>query len=178
MTVGNPENFKIKISTGREEVDKRVPCDFSNLTLNKLFAWIDSKNLSSALKSELKRSASAFPHQALPNWQKNFDKHLSKASSRLRKKKNNPTSAPLEQRPLLDKPPALEDIKSRQSFSSKSFAGPSGDFDDTFRDDLGDELEDELEGFDPGIEPTKVSEDVSATESTTDGTNGATREEE
>lgn len=85
MTVGNPENFKIKIKTGREDVDSRVPCDFTNLNLKKLLSWIDSQNISSALKAELKKSASAFPHQALPTWQKNFNRHLSKAQSRLRK---------------------------------------------------------------------------------------------
>jgi len=91
MTVGNPENFKIQIKTGREDVDKRVPCDFSNLTLKKLYAWIDAQSISRALKSELKRSASSFPHQALKSWQANFDRYLSKAQARLRKKKKNST---------------------------------------------------------------------------------------
>jgi hypothetical protein len=86
MTVGNPENFKVQIKTGRDEVDNRRPCDFNNLNLKKLFAWIDSHQISSALKSELKRSASGFPHQALPSWQNNFERHLSKAQARLRLK--------------------------------------------------------------------------------------------
>lgn len=88
MTVGNPENFKVKIiSSGREEVDKRVPCDFSNLTLDKLFRWIDSQQVSSLIKQELKKSASRFPHQALNNWKNNYIKHLSKAQAKIRNKK-------------------------------------------------------------------------------------------
>lgn len=87
MTVGNPENFKVQIKTGRDEVDSRVPCDFSNLTLKKLFSWIDTQQISSALKSELKKSASRFPHQTLTKWQNNFESNLSKAQARLRKKK-------------------------------------------------------------------------------------------
>lgn len=107
MTVGNPENFKIQIKTGRDEVDNRVPCDFSNLTLKKLHAWIDSQQLSSALKSELKRSAASFPHQALPAWQRDFDRYLSKAQSRLRKKKKLGVVAPAVPEPLegKDSPP-------------------------------------------------------------------------
>lgn len=88
MTVGNPENFKVKlISTGREEVDKRVPCDLTNLTLDKLFKWIDSQQISNLIKQELKKSASRFPQQTLNVWKKDYMKHLSKAQSRVRNQK-------------------------------------------------------------------------------------------
>lgn len=120
MTVGNPENFKIQIRTGRDEVDKRVPCDFTNLTLKKLHAWIDSQQLSSSLKSELKRSASAFPHQALPAWQRDFDKYLSRAQSRIRKRKKLGTEEPVSVEPLEE--------KENSSFNVK--APTTNDFDD------------------------------------------------
>lgn len=85
MTVGNPENFKVKLVTsGREEVDKRIPCDFSNLTLDKVFKWIDSQQLSGSIKQELKKSASRFPQQTLMSWKNDYMKHLARAQSKLR----------------------------------------------------------------------------------------------
>lgn len=133
MTVGNPENFKIQIKTGREEVDKRVPCDFNNLTLEKLYVWIDSHQLSAALKAELKRSAASFPHQALPSWQKNFDRYLSRAQSRLRKKKNSSTISavvkPLEEKNL------GKIVQNEISLpSSSEFGDPTGEFDEPAND--------------------------------------------
>lgn len=87
MTVGNPENFKVKlITSGREEVDKRIPCNLNTLTLDKLYKWIDSQQTNSLIKQELKKSASRFPQQALGAWQKNYIKHLSKAQAKLRNK--------------------------------------------------------------------------------------------
>jgi len=133
MTVGNPENFKVQIKTGRDEIDSRVPCDFTNLTLKKLFSWIDSQQVGSLLKAELKKSASRFPHQALPAWQRDFDRHLSKAQSRLRKKKNF-SKAPTQ--PLEDKGPPSEHIEMRAT----DFGGFE-DFDDLDRDEASNELE-------------------------------------
>ena len=130
MTVGNPENFKVQIKTGREEVDKRTPCDFTNLTLKKLFAWIDSKSLSSVIKSELKRSASSFPHQALPSWQSSFDRHLSRAQARIRKKKNFVPDAAVDLAVEEEEEEELEEASGEVPFSSGSFADPSNDFDD------------------------------------------------
>jgi len=89
MTVGNPEGFKIKLSVGREDIQKRIPCDFSNLTLKKLFEWIDAQAVSSVIKAELKKSASRFPHQTLGNWKNNYITHLSKAQSKVRKAPKN-----------------------------------------------------------------------------------------
>lgn len=87
MTVGNPENFKVKITTGRDEVDTRKPCDFSNLNIKKLCAWIDNQPVNSTLKSELKRSACSYPHQALSNWKKNFTKHVDRIQNKLNQQK-------------------------------------------------------------------------------------------
>lgn len=83
MTVGNPENFNVNLTTNRPEVDQRVPCDLSNLTLKKLCSWIDSQTVSSTIKSELKLSASRFPHQMLKAWKRDYSKHLSKAQKKL-----------------------------------------------------------------------------------------------
>ena len=88
MTVGNPENFRVKlISSGREDVDRRVPCDLSNLTLDKLFKWIDSHQVRAVVKEELKKSASRFPHQTLNVWKNDYLKHLSKAQAKSRNKR-------------------------------------------------------------------------------------------
>ena len=145
MTVGNPENFKIQIKTGREEVDGRVPCDFSNLTLKKLYSWIDSQSISRALKSELKRSASCFPHQALKSWQENFDKYLSKAQSRLRKQKKNSIAETTQIEEAVLKPELEEKTPTKSvdlSMSSSEFVDDQSnefeDFDDT--QSRGDEL--------------------------------------
>ena len=89
MTVGNPEGFKIKLSVGNEDIQKRIPCDFSNLTLKKLFDWIDAQAVSSVIKAELKKSASRFPHQTLGNWKNNYITHLSKAQTKVRKAPKN-----------------------------------------------------------------------------------------
>jgi hypothetical protein len=135
MTVGNPENFKVQIKTGRDEVDSRVPCDFTNLTLKKLFSWIDSQQVGSLLKAELKKSASRFPHQALPAWQRDFDRHLSKAQSRLRKKKN--FSKSVQTQPLEDKgPPKHVEMR------ATDFGGfDDQEFDDLDHDGTSNELE-------------------------------------
>lgn len=138
MTVGNPENFKIQIKTGREEVDNRVPCDFSNLTLKKLYAWIDSQSISRALKSELKRSAATFPHQALKAWQGNFDKYLSKAQARLRKKKKNSFVEKVEDADVAVKAELEEKtpLKSSElSMSASEFAEYSSNEFDSFNDE-------------------------------------------
>jgi hypothetical protein len=84
MTVGNPEGYKFKISVGNEE--SKTPCDFSNLTLHKLTKWIDQQAVSKQVKEELKKSASRFPHQALPKWRAGYLKHLSKAQAKVREK--------------------------------------------------------------------------------------------
>lgn len=127
MTVGNPENFKVKIiSSGREEVDKRVPCDFSNLTLDKLFRWIDSQQVSSLIKQELKKSASRFPHQALNNWKNNYIKHLSKAQAKVRNKK------------LQEKNSVIEEIEEKPI--EKMYLPDEKDFDQDFEQDSGEDL--------------------------------------
>jgi len=113
MTVGNPENFRVKlVSSGREEVDKRVPCDFSNLTLDKIFKWIDSQPVSELIKKELKKSASRYPHQALITWKKDYIKHLSKAQAKLRNSK--------------------KEIKEIEEKSSDSMTAPEDTFDQDF----------------------------------------------
>ena len=86
MSVGNPEAFKIQLTTGRPEVDNRKPCDLSNLTLKKLCEWIDRQNVSLIVKEELKKSASRFPHQALKAWRKGYSKHLALVQRKLRNK--------------------------------------------------------------------------------------------
>lgn len=115
MTVGNPENFRVKlVSSGREEVDKRVPCDFSNLTLDKVLKWIDSQQVSELVKKELKKSASRFPHQALSTWKNDYIKHLSKAQAKLRNSK--------------------KEVKEIEEKSSEHMTAPEDTFDQDFEE--------------------------------------------
>lgn len=128
MTVGNPENFKFQIKTGRQEVDDRIPCDLNNLTLKKLFSWIDTQQIGGALKAELKKSAARFPHQTLQLWQNDFEKHLAKAQSRLRAKKTD-FKNPVEKNDI--------EIKIKEKFLDMKLP-----VSDTFDEDL-DELDEE-----------------------------------
>ena len=84
MSVGNPEGFKIQLTTGRSE--DRKPCDLSNLNLKKLCEWIDRQNVSLIVKEALKKSASRFPHQALKAWRKGYSKHLALVQRQIRNK--------------------------------------------------------------------------------------------
>jgi hypothetical protein len=162
MTVGNPENFKVQIKTGRDEVDSRVPCDFTNLTLKKLFSWIDAQQISSALKSELKKSASRFPHQTLTKWQNNFESNLSKAQARLRKKKNLSNSVPEH----------LEEKKVDTLPKAQMRAAEFNDFDDHGEEDIYDNDSDHistvehdaLEIVKETIEEVSINEEISTVE--------------
>lgn len=91
MSTNNTEglNFKI-VSMGKDAVDQREPCNLRPLTLEKLFAWIDTKTIDPRLKEYLKKSASKYPHQALPTWQKNYIKHVA-AAQKLFQKQAIPT---------------------------------------------------------------------------------------
>jgi hypothetical protein len=73
------EQFKIKVlTTGRPDVDKRRPCNLNPLSLQKLLDWIDLQPTEENIKVELKKSAANYPHDALPGWQRNYEKHVAK----------------------------------------------------------------------------------------------------
>lgn len=74
-------NFKV----GAVGEGKKKYCNLKPLNLEKLLNWIDSQSIEEHLKVELKKSASAYPHQALESWQKNFAKHVSTAQAKVRK---------------------------------------------------------------------------------------------
>lgn len=104
MSVGNPEQFKFKIlTTGREDVDNRKPCDLTPLTLEKLLKWIDVQRIDENTKSELKKSASKYPHQALGAWRKNYAKHVAAAQAKVKTAK--PVKAPKPKLPELGDEP-------------------------------------------------------------------------
>jgi hypothetical protein len=85
MSTNNAEGFNFKVLTmGRDEVDRRKPCNLNPLTLSKLFEWIESKSIDHRLKEQLKKSASKYPQQALPVWQKNYSRHVAAAQLLLR----------------------------------------------------------------------------------------------
>lgn len=113
MTVGNTEEFQFKmITSGREEVDKRKPCELNPLTIEKLLKWIDAQQIDESTKQELKKSASKYPHQALGAWRKNYSKHVANAQAKLRKK---PKPKPV--RPELGEEP-MENRNGKKNFGS------------------------------------------------------------
>lgn len=80
MSTGEHFDFKIGI-IGQDE---RKPCNLRPLNLDKLLLWIDAQKVDEALKVELKKSASGYPHQALSAWRKNYVKHVMTAQEKLR----------------------------------------------------------------------------------------------
>lgn len=98
MTNNNSEfiNFNINAGNGRKNKN------YKNLTLKKLYAWIEEKKLEVKITEELKRMCSKYPHQALENWQMNYSKHLSQARKNVRSKNKN-TNLPMTEEEFLDK---------------------------------------------------------------------------
>lgn len=62
----------------------RVPCNLNPITLDKLINWIDKKEVEMPVKEELKRMAGKYPENALPNWVKNYNRHLLKAKKKVK----------------------------------------------------------------------------------------------
>lgn len=134
MTVENTEGFKCKIiSTGREEVDKRKPCELNPLTIEKLLKWIDAQQIDDMTKQELKKSASKYPHQALGTWRKNYSKHVVNAQVKLRKKpKSKPVQPELGEESMENKNDgknfnSKKDFNSIKEYFNNEFENPSED---------------------------------------------------
>lgn len=59
----------------------------NTITLEKVLAWIDGKNLQEPiLVKELKKMAAVYPEKALENWMKNFQIHLTRARKNIKSK--------------------------------------------------------------------------------------------
>lgn len=80
----NTENVNFKVGTAGEG-QNRKPSDLRPLTVEKVLAFIDSKNLDGQIKGILKEMALNYPKNALKNWIKNFSKHVSRAQKVLSK---------------------------------------------------------------------------------------------
>jgi hypothetical protein len=99
MSLNSAENLGFKIVTmGREEIDKRKPCNLRTVTQAKLQAWIDAKSIDPRLKEELKKSVANYPQQALSTWQKMYNKHLVTAQNVIKGK-----SAPIPTENTIEK---------------------------------------------------------------------------
>lgn len=72
------EKIKFRMAAGREDVEKRAPCNFKILTLNDVDRIIDNKEVDESIKIELKKMARKYPFQALTNFVKNIEKNISK----------------------------------------------------------------------------------------------------
>lgn len=77
--MNSAEKFNFKVSAVGSE-DKK-PVVLRQLTLDKVLDWIDNQSLDPQVKEALKKSASSYPHKALGNWRKNYQRHLSKAQN-------------------------------------------------------------------------------------------------
>lgn len=73
------EKIKFRMSAGKEEIDRRAPCNFKILTLNDVDKIIDNKEIDDNIKVELKKMARKYPFQALSTFVKNIEKNISKA---------------------------------------------------------------------------------------------------
>ena len=90
--------FKMISKEGSQRLDNLRP-----LNLKKLFLWIDAQTSSERLREQLKKSASAYPHQALARWQKNYNLNLAKAQAVLKEEnKNNLKTEPKDARSIHD----------------------------------------------------------------------------
>lgn len=76
--------FKMISKEGSQRLDNLRP-----LNLKKLFTWIDSQTQNERLREQLKKSASAYPHQALARWQKNYNLNVAKAQAVLKEENKN-----------------------------------------------------------------------------------------
>ena len=72
------ENFRMKISTGREEYDKRRPSSFKTINLEQVYKIIDELETDEEVKKELKKKADGYPFQALKTFVKNIEKNIGK----------------------------------------------------------------------------------------------------
>lgn len=83
-SLSNAESMNFKVTIPGD--DRRKPCNFKVLTLEKMVKWIDDQNVEQAVKEELIKKARTYPTFALPSFKKNFTIHLSKAQKIVRDK--------------------------------------------------------------------------------------------
>lgn len=104
MPTNNTEKMGFSVSMGQE---KREPCNLRTITLERVYKFIENKNIDAKLTFQLKKMAAVYPQQALENWMKNFNIHLLKARSLV--KLSKPEISPVE---LGDEPkiPSREEI--------------------------------------------------------------------
>ena len=76
------ENFKMKISTGSDEFDNRVPSSFKTINLEDVYKIIDNIDIEDEVKAELKKKANNYPFQALKTFVKNIEKNIGKIRSK------------------------------------------------------------------------------------------------
>ena len=78
------ESMKLKVVHTNKNGESSEPQDCRILTLDKIFAWIEKKDYDDAVKAELKKMVSNYPHNAYANFGKNFHKHLGVAQKNAR----------------------------------------------------------------------------------------------
>lgn len=74
-------NFSVSNMSG----SGRKPSKLNTITLEKVNAWIEKKNLDKPIEKELKLMAAVYPQDALENWMKNFQLHLVRAREKFQK---------------------------------------------------------------------------------------------
>lgn len=84
MPTNNAEGVNFKVVAAGDQ--KRTPCNFKVLTLDKLVKWINEQHLDPVVKEELIKKAGSYPSGSLSSFRKNFQTHLSKAQKIVRDK--------------------------------------------------------------------------------------------
>jgi len=92
MPTNNAERAGFSVSLNNDA--EKVPCKLRIMTLERVYRIIESKNYDAKVTSELKKSASKYPQQALENFMQNFDKHLLRARKAVRL--SSPTVSPVD----------------------------------------------------------------------------------
>jgi len=107
MATNNTESVNFKVGAlGGSSNDDRQPCNLNRITLEKVFRWLDKRDLDAPTTARLKKMCSSYPEEALQNWLNNFTIHLSRARDYVTK--NQPTNQKSEE--LTEKPEGTPEI--------------------------------------------------------------------
>ena len=115
MATRNTEGIKFSVTTGNPDVDNRIPCIHKKLTYERICAWIDSKKFDPLIAHELKKSAGKYPENALEQWKKNYQSHLTKIRHAIKLQQSAPKRTelgeddePLQAKNLEPKSPVVD----------------------------------------------------------------------
>lgn len=161
MSTNNAENFNFKInnladnrsSKPNKKKEKRV---LRPPTLKFIFDTIDKKDYDLAIKEELKKSASSYPHHGLQRWIDNFDQFLAKARRDVRDKAIAESSQKIQERKSLEKKQSEENVTPVASIETEMDQNDSFQPDSELHDDISaqDVVAEEFDSLQDDYDPT------------------------